>query len=46
MTIDDGEGRMGRLMFFQQVPEAHERGVFGDRRAEGQHAPGHHALRD
>jgi hypothetical protein len=27
---------MGQLMYFQQVPEGHDRGVFGVRRTDGQ----------
>lgn len=36
MTVDDGKYCRGQLMLFQQVPEVHHRGVFGDRCAQGQ----------
>lgn len=36
ITVDDREDRRGQLMLFQQVPEVHDRGVFGYRRAQGQ----------
>ena len=36
ITVDDREDCRGELMLFQQVPEVHDRGVFRDRRAQGQ----------
>ena len=36
ITVDDGQDRRRQLMFLQRVPEVHDRGVFRDRRAQGQ----------
>ena len=34
VTVDDSQDRRRQFMLLQQVPEVHDRGVFGDRRAE------------
>lgn len=36
ITVDDCKDRRCELMLLQQVPEVHDRGVFGDRRAQRQ----------
>ncbi|MNT71250.1 hypothetical protein D3C72_2097160 [compost metagenome] len=36
ITVDDRQDRRRQLMFLQQVPEVHDRGVCRDRRAQSQ----------
>ncbi|MNG30687.1 hypothetical protein D3C84_1163490 [compost metagenome] len=36
VTIDDRENCRRQFMLFQQVPETHDRGFFGDRCAQGE----------
>ena len=36
ITVDDRNYRRSQFVLFQQVPEVHDRGVFGDRRAQHQ----------
>lgn len=36
ITVDDLKDRSRQLVLFQQVSEVHDRGVFGDRRAQSQ----------